>query len=163
MKLGCGLPTLGSLAGPDAIMRAAQRAEALGYHSAWVADRLLAPVAPRSPYPATPDGVLPEYFKRSMDPVEALTFAAAHTRRLTLGTSVLNMPFYNPVVLARSSDARRIGDLAPILANSRWDRRDPALPWLLAVLCQAPGVMAERWFFFAQAKHPQNLYYQVVS
>ena len=38
-----------------------------------------------------------------------------------------------------------------------------ALPWLLAVLCQAPGVMAERWFFFAQARHPQNLYYQVVS
>jgi probable F420-dependent oxidoreductase len=36
-----------------------------------------------------------------MDPVEALTFAAAHTRRITLGTSVLNMPFYNPVVLAR--------------------------------------------------------------
>jgi probable F420-dependent oxidoreductase len=33
--------------------------------------------------------------------VEALTFAAAHTRRITLGTSVLNMPFYNPVVLAR--------------------------------------------------------------
>ena len=66
-----------------------------------MADRLLAPVAPRSPYPATADGVLPEYFKRSMDPVEALTFAAAHTRRITLGTSVLNMPFYNPVVLAR--------------------------------------------------------------
>lgn len=101
MKLGCGLPTLGPLAGPDALTRAAQRAEALGYHSAWVADRLLAPVAPRSPYPATADGVLPEYFKRSMDPVEALTFVAAHTRRLTLGTSVLNMPFYNPVVLAR--------------------------------------------------------------
>jgi len=38
-----------------------------------------------------------------------------------------------------------------------------ALPWLLGVLCQAPGLLAERWFFFAQAKHPQNLYYQVVS
>lgn len=38
-----------------------------------------------------------------------------------------------------------------------------ALPWLLAVACQAPGLLAERWFFFAQAKHPQNLYYQVVS
>jgi probable F420-dependent oxidoreductase len=36
-----------------------------------------------------------------MDPVEALTFAAARTRRIMLGTSVLNMPFYNPVVLAR--------------------------------------------------------------
>ena len=101
MRLGCGLPMVGPMAGPDALTRAAQHAEALGYHSAWVADRLLYPVAPRTPYPAAADGVLPEYFKRSMDPVEALTFAAAHTRRITLGTSVLNMPFYNPVVLAR--------------------------------------------------------------
>ncbi|MGI9025030.1 MAG: DMSO reductase, partial [Burkholderiaceae bacterium] len=38
-----------------------------------------------------------------------------------------------------------------------------ALPWVLATLVQAPGLLAERWFFFAQAKHPQNLYYQVVS
>ena len=37
------------------------------------------------------------------------------------------------------------------------------LPWVLAVLLQAPGLLAERWFFFAQARHPQNLYYQVVS
>ena len=35
--------------------------------------------------------------------------------------------------------------------------------WVLALLVQAPGLVAERWFFFAQAKHPQNLYYQVVS
>jgi sulfite dehydrogenase (quinone) subunit SoeC len=38
-----------------------------------------------------------------------------------------------------------------------------ALPWMLAVICLVPGLIAERWFFFAQAKHPQNLYYQVVS
>jgi probable F420-dependent oxidoreductase len=101
MKLGLALPSLGPVAGPDALTRTAQRAEALGYHSLWVADRLLYPVRPRSPYPATADGVLPEYFKRSMDPVETLTFVAAHTRRITLGTSVLDMPFYNPVVLAR--------------------------------------------------------------
>ncbi len=37
------------------------------------------------------------------------------------------------------------------------------LPILLAALLQTPGLIAERWFFFAQAKHPQNLYYQVVS
>jgi DMSO reductase anchor subunit len=36
-------------------------------------------------------------------------------------------------------------------------------PWVWAVLVQAPGLIAERWVFFAQAKHPQNLYYQVVS
>src|SRR5262245_45093442 len=101
MRLGCVLPTFGPLAGPEAVKRVAEGAEGLGFHSLWVADRLLYPIAPRTPYPASADGVLPEYFKRSMDPVEALTFAAAHTRRITLGTSVLNMPFYNPVVLAR--------------------------------------------------------------
>jgi len=31
------------------------------------------------------------------------------------------------------------------------------------VLAQAIGLLAERWFFFAQARHPQNLYYQVVA
>ena len=36
-------------------------------------------------------------------------------------------------------------------------------PWCAAVLVQAPGLLADRWLFFAQAKHPQNLYYQVVS
>ena len=35
--------------------------------------------------------------------------------------------------------------------------------WLLALLVQAPGLVADRWLFFAQARHPQNLYYQVVS
>lgn len=35
--------------------------------------------------------------------------------------------------------------------------------WLLALPIHLAGVLAERWFFFAQARHPQNLYYQVVS
>ena len=37
------------------------------------------------------------------------------------------------------------------------------LAWSLALASQAAGLLAERWFFFAQANHPQNLYYQVVS
>ncbi len=36
-------------------------------------------------------------------------------------------------------------------------------PWAWAALLQAPSLIAERWVFFAQAKHPQNLYYQVVG
>ncbi|MCD6040712.1 MAG: reductase anchor subunit (DmsC) [Burkholderiales bacterium] len=32
-----------------------------------------------------------------------------------------------------------------------------------AFAVQFCGLLAERWFFFAQANHPQNLYYQVVS
>jgi DMSO reductase anchor subunit len=34
---------------------------------------------------------------------------------------------------------------------------------LLAFILQYAGLLAERWFFFAEAKHPQNLYYQGVS
>jgi len=33
---------------------------------------------------------------------------------------------------------------------------------LAAFLVQYIGLLAERWFFFAQANHPQNLYYQTV-
>jgi DMSO reductase anchor subunit len=33
---------------------------------------------------------------------------------------------------------------------------------LLAFIIQYIGLLAERWFFFAQANHPQNLYYQLV-
>jgi DMSO reductase anchor subunit len=39
-----------------------------------------------------------------------------------------------------------------------------AAAWLVAAfVVQYAGLVAERWFFFAQARHPQNLYYQVVS
>ncbi|HEY4371707.1 MAG TPA: DmsC/YnfH family molybdoenzyme membrane anchor subunit [Burkholderiales bacterium] len=34
---------------------------------------------------------------------------------------------------------------------------------IAALVVQYLGLLAERWFFFAQANHPQNLYYQVVS
>ena len=32
-----------------------------------------------------------------------------------------------------------------------------------AFIIQYIGLIAERWFFFAQANHPQNLYYQQIS
>ena len=54
MRFGCVLPTLGPLGGPDALTRTAQRAEALDYHSLWVADRLLYPLAPRIAVPGHP-------------------------------------------------------------------------------------------------------------
>lgn len=39
----------------------------------------------------------------------------------------------------------------------------PLTAWAVAAASQAVGLLVERWFFFAQAQHPQNLYYQVVS
>ncbi len=101
MRTGFVLPQVGSAASPQAIVHVAQRAEALGYDSVWVTERLLYPVKPQTPYPGTPDGALPEAYKVVFDPLETLTFVAAQTKRIALGTSVLDMPYYNPVMLAR--------------------------------------------------------------
>jgi len=38
----------------------------------------------------------------------------------------------------------------------------PAL-LVAAIVSQMAGLMAERWFFFAEANHPQNLYYQAIA
>jgi probable F420-dependent oxidoreductase len=101
MRVGFVLPHLGPASSPDAIVHVAQRAEALSYDSVWVTERLLYPVNPQTPYPATSDGSLPDAYKIALDPLETLTFTAAHTKRIALGTSVLDMPYYNPVMLAR--------------------------------------------------------------
>jgi len=100
MRLGFGLPQTGQAAGPDAVTKVARRAEQLGFNSLWVFDRLLYPVKPQVPYPAG-DGSLPELYKKVLDPVETLTFVAARTDHIFIGTSVLNLPWYNPVLLAR--------------------------------------------------------------
>lgn len=51
---------------------------------------------------------------------------------------------------------------APILFLSLgMNSAAPAL-LVIAVLLQYTGLLAERWVFFAQANHPQNLYYQTV-
>lgn len=48
-----------------------------------------------------------------------------------------------------------------LLFNGMVDRSVPMLS--AAFVIQYLGLMAERWFFFAQANHPQNLYYQTIS
>jgi probable F420-dependent oxidoreductase len=100
MRFGFALPQVGSAVGPEGLVTVAKRAEDLGFDSLWVLDRILWPVAPRVPYPIG-DGSLPVKYKSVLDPLETLTFAAAHTSRVALGTSVLNIPWYNPVLLAR--------------------------------------------------------------
>jgi probable F420-dependent oxidoreductase len=65
-----------------------------------VFDRLLRPEKPQVPYPLG-DGSLPELYNKVLDPLETLTFAAARTEKILLGTSVLNLPWYNPILLSR--------------------------------------------------------------
>ena len=101
MRFSFAIPNIGPAATPEGVSKVAQRAEALGYDNLWTIERLLWPVKPQTPYPVTPDGSLPEQYKHALDPLETLTFAAAQTKKIGLGTSVLDIPYYNPAMLAR--------------------------------------------------------------
>lgn len=50
---------------------------------------------------------------------------------------------------------------AALLAAGLWQASVPLL--VAAFVLQYLGLLAERWFFFAQANHPQNIYYQTVA
>ena len=108
MKLGVSIPHAGKYSSPENIVKVAQRAEALGFNSVWTFERLLAPINPLTPYAGTADGKLPNGMRTVIDPLTTLTYVAAKTSKLELGVSVLNIPFYNPVVLARQLTAIRM-------------------------------------------------------
>jgi probable F420-dependent oxidoreductase len=136
MRLGFFLPHIGPCAGPDALIRVATRAEELNLDSVWVTERLLFPLEPTAPYPVA-DGIIPGVYRTSLDPLDSLTFVASQTSRIHLGTSVLNLPWYNPALLARrlstldvlSNGRLRVGlgiGWSPeeyVAAGSEWGRR----------------------------------------
>ena len=101
MQLGFGLPTAGAWATPEALVAVARRAEALGYRALWTFQRLFYPVAPREEYYGAPGGPWPAAFASVMDPLAVLAYVAASTRTVRLGVSVLIMPLYQPIVLAK--------------------------------------------------------------
>jgi probable F420-dependent oxidoreductase len=101
MRLGFGLPVGGTAATPANLSTLARHAEALGYHSVWVFQRLLCPVSPLNSYYGAPNQAWPEPFRSTFDPIVTLAFLAAQTHRIRLGTSVLVAPFYSPIVLGK--------------------------------------------------------------
>jgi probable F420-dependent oxidoreductase len=90
MRLGIHLPHIGRKAGAEAIRRAAVQAEELGFADVWVSEHIIVPKD--AAYPPSPI---------FWDPVVSLTWAAAATRRIGLGTSVLVLPMRHPLPLAK--------------------------------------------------------------
>src|ERR1700712_3208120 len=90
MELGIHLPHIGRKASPDNIKRAAIQAEQLGLADVWVSEHIIVPKA--GGYPPSPN---------FWDPVLTLTWAAACTERVRLGTSVLVLPMRHPLPLAK--------------------------------------------------------------
>ena len=101
MKVGITLPQAGQQATRENVIHIAQNAESEGFDSLWVFERLLWPINPQTPYPATPDGSLPNEYQIILDPLETLTYVAAKTNKIALGTSVMDILFHSPVILAR--------------------------------------------------------------
>jgi probable F420-dependent oxidoreductase len=91
MRVGMHLPQFGRAAVAGAVEQAAQLAEELGFDDVWVSDHLVVPKDQSYPSPYL------------YDPLIALTFAAATTSAVGLGTSVLVGPQYpSPLALANS-------------------------------------------------------------
>ncbi len=90
MQVGIHLPQIGRKATPDAIRRAAIQAEELGFDDIWVSEHIIIPVG--ASYPPSPI---------FYDPVLSLTWAAAFTQRVRLGTTVLVLPMRHPLPLAK--------------------------------------------------------------
>ena len=52
--------------------------------------------------------------------------------------------------------------ILPIIIISSGMSTNSITIYAFAFVIQYMGLIAERWFFFAQANHPQNLYYQTI-
>ncbi len=102
MKIGITLPQVGNMATKENVKHMARIAEDEKFDSIWVFERLLWPVNPKTPYPATEDGKLPEENKIILDPLQTLSFVSAITSKVMLGTCLIDMLFHNPVILARN-------------------------------------------------------------
>ena len=98
VAVGIALPQYGTIASAESILHVVDEAEKIGLASLWTSDRLLLPTRPKETFDGDP---WPEIFATVYDPIEMLTFAAARTKKVKLGTSVMSSLFQNPVTLAR--------------------------------------------------------------
>jgi len=105
MLISAGCPVAGVWADPLSVTGFAMRSEELGYHGLWAFQRLLAGVD---------QGLAPVY-QSVLDPLLALTYAAARTTQIRLGVAVINLPYVSPTYLAK-----QVGTL-DVLSGGRAD------------------------------------------
>ena len=89
MRFGVAIPQAGPFVPADVQQRIAREVEDLGFDSLWVSDHVIVPVGER---------YIPEVM---LEPLALLAWLAASTTRITLGTSVLILPYRDPVFTAK--------------------------------------------------------------
>jgi probable F420-dependent oxidoreductase len=103
MKIGFFCIGAGLSADPEIISLIATRSEACGYHSLWAPEHIVLLDRYASKYPYTQDGVMPFSTMEVdlLDPFLALSYAAAVTRRIRLGTGICLVPERQPLIMAK--------------------------------------------------------------
>jgi probable F420-dependent oxidoreductase len=91
MIFGVNLPNYSSLGNRDAMVAIAERAEALGYSSLWTSDHILVPKS------------RPEPFGNVLESFTTLSYLAACTEHIRLGTGILVLPMRNPLLAAKQA------------------------------------------------------------
>jgi probable F420-dependent oxidoreductase len=81
-------------AAPRTLARVARAAESAGFDSLWAGEHVVLPDPQAPPSPMAPTDAI-------LDPAIALTYAAAVTTRVRLGTGIIILPQRNPLVLAK--------------------------------------------------------------
>jgi probable F420-dependent oxidoreductase len=94
MKFGFFGINMNACSEPDTALRVAQAAEAAGFESLWTGEHVVLPDPQVAPSPLPPHYPI-------LDPAIALSFLAAHTHTIKLGTGIIILPQRNPLVLAK--------------------------------------------------------------
>ena len=100
LKLGCQM-AFNEHTSPEYIAAAAAMVEKLGYDSFWVPEHVLFFPEFESKYPYSEDGRIQGDPRSLLDPLTALTYVAANTSKIRLGTGICLVPQRNPVYTAK--------------------------------------------------------------
>jgi probable F420-dependent oxidoreductase len=102
VRIGVSLPNVGLDHAKEMLLPVAEAAERLGFDSVWVAHHVILPYERESQYPYKRSGteVAMSPGMQWLDPIVTLATVAGATERIGLGTSVLVLPYRNPVNLA---------------------------------------------------------------
>ena len=165
MQFGLCIPHYGktiSIDGPQSaehLRTTVQRAEALGFHSVWVSDHVV-----------TPSHLLPGMGPTFYDAFVVLTYAAAFTQRVRLGSTIIVVPYRNPLVVAKMlatldvlSEGRVIFGVgvggAPdefqalgVPSHQRGRRTDEYLRLMVALWTEDPTTFKGRFFSFTDVR-----------
>ena len=84
------------------VVELARACEDRGLDSLWLPEHTHIPTSRTTPWPVAPDQPIDEKYKRSLDPLVALTAAATATTTLRLGTGILLVAQRDPIVTAKA-------------------------------------------------------------